>query len=1610
MSAFKLPSPAAQIPNAPLDSLEGVIERITFHNEDNGYTVARLLPPNARDVITILGNFSNPVVGESLLCYGTWTNHAQWGRQMTVARYEVVRPATAFAIEKYLGSGMVKGVGPVTAKRIVAKFGDEALDIIEYHPEKLLGVAGIGAKTLTKITQAWKDQREVKNIMLFLQSHGVSPAYAVKIYRAYGGKSIEIVERNPYQLATDIWGIGFKSADKIARAIGIAEDDPRRIEAGVVYVLNEAVESGGNAYLTQAELAAKAEEILGVGDVNSAIKILADSGRLIAEPYTLLGQTEIAIYTPSLHKTEIGVAERIKLLLSSLLDPLMAPAKSDEWLSALLDKHGFPLSEQQRESVKTALLSRFSVLTGGPGTGKCVAGETLVLTRNGLLPIRDVWCSQAEESLPPDSFLKHCLQIISKDKKAFTSHLYYGGSRPTVKLTTHLGLELEGTPNHRVWAMSDSGPGWMRLDELSAGSYVAVRRGDEFFGQNSLCADMAYLLGIISGDGSQVSRKTLEITNNDLALLHRCQDTFNSHFAKIGIISPSRNTFTLRVNSVEIRQTLCDLGVNRCYSEGKVVPSSVLGASKEAVISYLAGLIDTDGHIQCRANGQISFEITLKSKALLTQVQLLLLNLGIVTRLAAKTVNYRYKDTDEIRTYWRLTATGKDADLLMVLIPTSKAGAVQARVLNANRDIVPIPGLLIRTLFTANGPKSRREWWAWKREIKHQRKATRLRLLSLLSEIDPSCCLPEREAVLEACRTCYYWDQVTKTEPSCTEVYDLTVPEEESFIAGGFVNHNTTSTNAIVAAFEALGKDVLLASPTGRAAKRMTEVTGREAKTVHRLLEFDPQNHGFKRGLDLPLECGVLIVDESSMLDMVLTYSLLKAVPEEAQVVFVGDVDQLPSVGPGNVLRDLIDSGCVPVARLTQVFRQAAESLIITNAHAINAGNMPLLPPPSANRDCAWLDAEEADELAEKVVAVVARSLPKRGYALGDIQVLTPMQRGSAGAAHLNTRLQEVLNPARPGTDEIQRGPRLFRVGDRVMQIVNNYDKAVYNGDIGAVVAVNHEDEILTVAYADAQGTNEVIYEFADLDELTLAYACSIHKCVAGYEKVWTENRGLVPLQDIIPGDRVLTEDNSFQQVIRAVPTGRKRIIRIKTQCGFSVDVSHEHPIMVGEENGPKFVTASELHVGQFACISRGEAESSLEIPLPPLPASGFRKDSLILSLPAHLDNDLAWLLGALIGDGSYRDRKDGTVEFINQDQQVLCKYRAILESYGLRVCRYAPVSRSAERLYVISRVFRQWLCLLGLDYHTACMKDVPAIIFQSNADLRASFLRGLFDTDGSAGTGTCRTCRFVTCSPALAKQVQLLLLSLGIVAQQRKSGPNAYCVGVSGTSLARFENRVGFSIDYKTERLQAILMQAGNAPLKTNMDFIPGSTALASEVSASMKQHFGSSRGIKGKGVWANGQANIGHLLDRVKREKKNLSYSNVQTLIGHLEGLGADVPDALRLAADSRYFYDCITSVEELEEEAEMYDIEVEGVHSFVANGFVCHNSQGSEYPAVVLAVHTQHFMLLQRNLLYTALTRAKKFAVLIGPKRAIAMAVKKQSDIHRHTRLKERLQGMI
>lgn len=660
------------------DTLTGVLERVTYHNEDNGYTIGRLAIEGARDLITIVGNFSNPVVGEQLFCEGKWTAHKEYGRQFAIERYNTTKPATAFAIEKYLGSGLIKGIGPVMAKRMVDLFGLETLDTIEYEPRKLLRVEGIGEKRIEKIQKAWHEQREIRNVMLFLQGHGVSATYAVKIYKTYGDKAIKTVEENPYRLAQDIWGIGFKTADKIAQQMGVAPDSEQRLEAGLLYTLSEATDFG-HLFLPEHKLLTSAAEILGVETETIApvMENMAASEAVIAEDIEgieMAGRAMRAFYHPALYYTEVGLAAQIRRRLNQEPGKPVNRAKIGKWITRQETNAGMTLSDEQREAVYLALEKRFLVLTGGPGTGK------------------------------------------------------------------------------------------------------------------------------------------------------------------------------------------------------------------------------------------------------------------------------------------------------------------------------------------------------------------------------------------------------------------------------------TSVTNLIARAFDAQHKQLLLVSPTGRAAKRLSEVTGREAQTIHRLLKFDPATRSFQYNESNPLPCDVLIADEVSMLDAVLANNLLKAIPEHAQIVFVGDSDQLPSVGAGNVLGDLLSSDVVPSIRLTQVFRQAQESLIVTNAHKIRKGEFPTLiaPKERQGRNMVFVEVEEGEEGADRVVALARKSLPALGFAGDDVQVLSPLKKGSMGVDYLNLRLQEALNPADPTgrRPELLRGSRRFRIGDRVIQLVNNYDKNVFNGDVGTITDIKPDDQVLFVRYGD----ETVDYDFADYDELQLAYSLSIHK------------------------------------------------------------------------------------------------------------------------------------------------------------------------------------------------------------------------------------------------------------------------------------------------------------------------------------------------------------------------------------------------------------------------------------------------------------------------------------------------------------------------------------
>ena len=644
-----------------LIELQGQLERITYHNEENHYTIAKMKVKGQRDLVTIVGSLISITPGEVLRLKGTWDTHPKYGEQFKVVSYETVTPATVKGIERYLGSGLIKGIGPVMAKRLVNKFGLETLDIIENRVERLGEVEGIGEKRIGMISTAWAEQKEVREVMLFLQGHEVSSTYAAKIYRQYGKESIRVVKENPYRLADDIFGIGFLTADKIAGNLGIPKDSEIRAEAGILYVLRKLADDG-HVYFPYEELIDEAMKIL---DIETAI-ITSALGKIASEKRVVIEDS--AVYLAELHAAEVEVAAALRAVLGARKSLLRLDRNTA--LTSVQEELKITLAEKQIQAISESLDKKVMVITGGPGTGK------------------------------------------------------------------------------------------------------------------------------------------------------------------------------------------------------------------------------------------------------------------------------------------------------------------------------------------------------------------------------------------------------------------------------------TTIINAIIRIYRRSGQRVLLAAPTGRAAKRMSEATGCEAKTIHRLLEFSPKDGGFRKNEQERLDADLIIIDEASMVDTVLMHHLLKAVRPETTFILVGDIDQLPSVGAGNVLKDIIDSGRIPTVRLNEIFRQSRESMIIVNAHRINSGEFPYLSSDKETlRDFYFIELEEPEKVSEMIIHMCRNRIPERFgfHPLNDIQVLTPMHRGVVGASSLNTALQKELNTS---PHELQRGGKIFRTGDKVMQIRNNYDKDVYNGDIGRIVSIDQEAQEVTVNF----DSKPVSYDFSDLDEIVLAYAVSVHK------------------------------------------------------------------------------------------------------------------------------------------------------------------------------------------------------------------------------------------------------------------------------------------------------------------------------------------------------------------------------------------------------------------------------------------------------------------------------------------------------------------------------------
>lgn len=651
-----------------MEEIVGHIERITFQNTENGFTVARLKESHKKDLTVVIGTMSTVQVGETVRCKGKWKNDINYGLQFVVDSYLVEKPSSIYGIKKYLGSGLIKGIGPVFAERIVDYLGVQTLDVIDREPEALLSIEGIGDKRLESIQLCWEEQKAVREVMVFLQSHGISPTYAQKVYKTYKEKSLEVIKANPYQLAKDIWGIGFKTADQTAQKLGIKRDAVMRIDAGVEYSLSQLSNDGHTCYPIDEflELTHKLLEVE-ANLIAQRLDTITKEERIFIGPLVVKGQTRACIWLKALFECEKGIKRELERLSNATAN--CSPAEFNATLQWAEKTLNMTLADNQKLAAINSLKYKNHIITGGPGTGK------------------------------------------------------------------------------------------------------------------------------------------------------------------------------------------------------------------------------------------------------------------------------------------------------------------------------------------------------------------------------------------------------------------------------------STIIKIILLIFHQLTTKILLAAPTGRAAKRMSEITKVEASTIHSLLEFDFAINGFRRNRENPLDCDLVIVDEASMIDTVLMYSLLKALPDRTRLILVGDVDQLPSVGPGNVLKDLINAKTfLESTALTQIFRQAANSKIILSAHQINKGYFPDIRV-DASSDFFFIAEENAENIATTIVDLVQTRLPnKYGFdSIEDIQVISPMNRSVIGTRNLNQLLQKKLNAS---NEPLIKTGRTFHLHDKVMQIRNNYDQEIFNGDIGQIVSIDRVNHLLKVDY----DTHIVSYDFADVDQLMLAYAVSVHK------------------------------------------------------------------------------------------------------------------------------------------------------------------------------------------------------------------------------------------------------------------------------------------------------------------------------------------------------------------------------------------------------------------------------------------------------------------------------------------------------------------------------------
>jgi ATP-dependent exoDNAse (exonuclease V) alpha subunit len=1010
----------------------GVLNRIIFKNEDNYYQVLSVDIPN-HDGVNVTITQPNIHEGVTYEFQGTWLVHAKFGHQFKADIAFEVQPSTKEGLRAYLQSSFFPGIGPAIANRIVEYFGDNVINILNTDSDQLLKVKGISPPKLIAIKASWEQNKEINDIMMFLQNFGISTLFAAKIYEFYGKNCVAQINTNPYKLASDITGIGFTLADKIALKVGFAEDSAERIKACINFILDQGT-MDGHCYLLTSQIAIRSTELLKV-NIKDKVQQLLDSLERSNEIKTLvIPKEEKRYYSRKIYFNETYCAEKVH----SLLDNEMNIKIDDKLFDS--SEGGIQLSEEQTNAVRGVLSHGISILTGGPGVGKCLKKGTLVLMFNGSkkkvedITIGDLLMgddSTQRKVLSLANGKEKIYDIISNDGKDWgcnESHIlslvYNDSSRNCI---------INGKKLVKGDIIDISVKDYLALSTRKKHHLKQYSTGIEFPNKKTIIPP--YLLGLWLGDGSHRENK---IFNTDEEVFEYGKEIANEIGLKYKKTTPKTRCEFMSFTGTKGKSFTTLLRKYNLFGN-KHIPEDFLINSKKNRLELIAGLIDSDGYLTPSG----CFEITLTNKELSYQIQDLILSSGIRCSLNLKKVSMKRKDGSVYKTNgYRLIFSDSCNQ-----IPTK-----------------------IKRKISNNKPN--------KNQLN-----TGFKLI----------------------------------DKGLGEYYGFEIDGNHRFVLGNYiVTHNTQTTKKIVHVLHALGKNVILAAPTGRASQRMTELIGAEASTVHRLLSWDHLNGGFLKNENNPISADFIIIDESSMLDINLASALLKATQNYTQILFIGDPDQLPPVGPGDFFRDLMESGAVPVYRLNKIFRQGKESLIIKYAHQINSGvnpsiETPLLTPEvwTDGSDCCFVDSGMPEpnksakdypkwsslryglEISDMIIKLYTDIMPKYLGKEKETQILIPMNIGDMGTIRINSLIQNVVNPHEKGKGEIKLKEKLFRKTDKVIQTKNNYDLGVFNGDIGRIVEIDGSKNELVVKYSEDR---EVSYKKSEIFELDLAYAISIHK------------------------------------------------------------------------------------------------------------------------------------------------------------------------------------------------------------------------------------------------------------------------------------------------------------------------------------------------------------------------------------------------------------------------------------------------------------------------------------------------------------------------------------